>query len=448
MSFKVGMISLGCPKNQVDAEHMLSRLHEAGYYITNDESGADVVIINTCGFIDDAKKEAIENILEMAALKNEGRIKGIVVTGCLAERFREEVADEFPEVNVVLGLGSSKDICAAVEAAYQGDAYSSFEGAPDINDEPDRILTTPPYTAYLRVADGCDNCCTYCTIPQIRGRFRSRTMENVLDEARRLAVRGVKELVVVAQDTTRYGEDLYGEPRLAELLENLSKIDGIKWIRTLYTYPDRITDKLLDVMAREKKVLSYLDIPLQHCNGEILRNMNRHGDRASLTALINKIRAKIPDITLRTTFITGFPAETEEQFRELCEFTEEIGFDRLGCFAYSAEEGTVAADMEAQVDEEVKTRRAEIIMDIQSRIVERKNSERIGSTVQVIVEGYDDYIKCYFGRSTADAPEIDAKVFFCTDGVKLGEGDIVSVEITDTIEYDLLGCLQDSSDEE
>ncbi len=441
MSFKVGMISLGCPKNQIDAEHMLSRLHEAGYYITNDESSAAVVIINTCGFIDDAKKEAIENILEMAALKNEGRIKGLVVTGCLAERFKNEVANEFPEVNVVLGLGANKDICKAVKAAYEGESYTDFDGTADINQEPDRILTTPPYTAYLRVADGCDNCCTYCTIPQIRGRFRSRSMENVLEEAKRLAARGVKEIIVVAQDTTRYGEDLYGEPKLAELLEELCKIDGIEWIRTLYTYPDRITDKLLDTMAREEKLVHYLDIPLQHCNGDILRNMNRKGDRASLAALIAKIRAKMPDVTLRTTFITGFPGEAEENFTELCEFVTEIGFDRLGCFAYSAEEGTVAADMEGQVDEETKLRRAEIIMDIQSRIVEGKNNEQLGSVKQVLVEGYDGYIKCYFGRSRGDAPEIDAKVFFCTEGVHLNEGDIVNVEITDTIEYDLLGCL-------
>lgn len=441
MSFKVGMISLGCPKNQIDAEHMLSRLHEGGYHITNDESSADVVIINTCGFIDDAKKEAIENILEMAALKAEGRIKGLVVTGCLAQRFKGEVASEFPEVNVVLGLGANKDICKAVKAAYGGENYTDFSDKADINREPDRILTTPPYTAYLRVADGCDNCCTYCTIPQIRGRFRSRTMENVMDEAKRLAARGVKELVVVAQDTTRYGEDLYGEPKLAELLSELCKIDGIEWIRTLYTYPDRITDKLLDTMANEDKLVNYLDIPLQHCNGEILRNMNRRGDRASLTSLIAKIRAKMPDITLRTTFITGFPGETEAQFTELCEFVEEIGFDRLGCFAYSAEEGTVAADMEGQVEDETKLRRAEIIMDIQSRKIERKNAEHIGSVKQVLVEGYDGYIKCFFGRSRGDAPEIDAKVFFCTDGIKLNEGDIVNVEITDTIEYDLLGLL-------
>lgn len=444
MSCKVGMISLGCPKNQVDAEHMLARLHEGGYYITNNESSADVVIINTCGFIDDAKKEAIENILEMAALKKEGTIKGIIVTGCLAERFRDEVAQELPEVNVVLGLGSSGDICAAVEAAYKGEHYSSYGDLPDMNDEGERVLTTPRYTAYLRIADGCDNCCTYCTIPHIRGRFRSRTVENIVNEAKRLAARGVKELVVVAQDTTRYGDDLYGEVRLCELLDKLCEIDGIQWIRMLYTYPDRITDKLLDTMARQPKILNYLDIPLQHCNGDILRRMNRRGDRASLTALMEKIRKKLPDVTLRTTFITGFPGETEEQFTELCEFVRQVEFDRLGCFAYSAEEGTPAAEMDNQVDEEVKQRRADIIMDIQNRIVDEKNQRRIGDTVDVLVEGYDSYIKCFFGRSPADAPDIDAKVFFCTDGERPAEGDIVPVEITDTIEYDLLGCMTDN----
>ena len=442
MSCKVGMISLGCPKNQVDAELMLARLHQGGYYITNDESSADVVVINTCGFIDDAKKEATENILEMGALKNEGRIKGIVVTGCLAQRFGEEVKAELPEIDVVLGIGENSDICNAVAAAYKGDGYCKIGDNMNLCFEGERVLTTPRYTAYLRISDGCDNCCTYCTIPKIRGRFRSRKMEDIVAEATRLASRGVKELVIVAQDTTRYGEDLYGECKLSELLDGLCQVDGVKWIRMLYTYPDRITDKLLDTMARQEKVLNYLDIPLQHCNGDILKAMNRKGDRESLTALIGKIRAKLPDVTLRTTFITGFPGESEEQFTELCEFVREIGFDRLGCFPYSAEEGTFAAAMPNQVEDEVKIRRAEIIMDIQSRVVAENNENKLGSVQQVIVEGYDDYIKCYFGRTVADAPEIDAKVFFCTEGVGLADGDIVKVEINDTIEYDLLGALK------
>ena len=441
MSCKVGMISLGCPKNQVDAELMLGRLHDGGYYITNDESSADVVVINTCGFIDDAKKEAIENILEMGALKGEGRIKGIVVTGCLAQRFGEEVKAELPEIDVVLGIGENSDICAAVEAAYKGEGYCKIGDNATLCFEGERVLTTPRYTAYLRISDGCDNCCTYCTIPKIRGRFRSRKMEDIVAEAKNLASRGVKELVIVAQDTTRYGQDLYGELRLPQLLDALCEVDGIRWIRMLYTYPDLITDSLLDTMAKQPKVLNYLDIPLQHCDGDVLKAMNRQGDRDSLTALIGKIRAKLPDITLRTTFITGFPGESEEQFTRLCEFVTEIGFDRLGCFPYSAEEGTFAAAMPNQVEDEVKLRRAEIIMDIQSRRVAENNEKKLGTVQEVLVEGYDDYIKCYFGRTTADAPEIDAKVFFCTDGVGLADGDMVKVEITDTIEYDLLGAM-------
>ncbi len=434
------MISLGCPKNQVDAELMLSRLHDAGYTITNEESSADVVIINTCGFIDDAKKEAIENILEMAALKKEGTIKGIVVTGCLAERFREDIRKELPEVDAVLGIGCNGDIVAAVEQALAGRDFEKFGDKYDLALEGERVLTTPKYTAYVRTSDGCDNCCTYCTIPKIRGRFRSRKTEDIVAETRSLAARGVKEIVLIAQDTTMYGRDLYGEPKLAELLDELCKIDGIEWIRMLYTYPDLITDKLLDTMARQEKVLNYLDIPLQHCDGDILKRMNRKGDRRSLTALMAHIREKLPDVTLRTTFITGFPGETEEQFTELCEFVHDVRFDRLGCFAYSAEDGTLAAAMPDQIDEQVKIRRSEVIMDAQLRITEEKNQEKMGQVLDVLVEGYDDYIKCLYGRTKADAPEIDAKIFFTPAERRAKPGDIVRVEVTDTIEYDLLGC--------
>lgn len=440
MPCKVGMISLGCPKNQVDAELMLNRLHDAGFTLTNEESSADVVVINTCGFIDDAKKEAIENILEMAALKNEGTIKGIVVTGCLAERFKEEIKKELPEVDVVLGLGSNNKIVDAVEKALNGEQYTDFCDKMLLDMEGERVLTTPSYTAYLRISDGCDNCCTYCTIPKIRGKFRSRKPEQIIDEAKRLAKRGVKELVLVAQDTTNYGKDIFGKPRLAELLDELCEVEGIEWIRMLYTYPDLITDKLLDTMARQEKVLNYLDIPLQHCNGEILKRMNRSGDKESLVKLINRIREKLPDVTLRTTFITGFPGETEEQFNELCDFVHEVKFDRLGCFAYSAEDGTIAGAMDCQIDDEVKQRRAEIIMDAQLRIVDEKNQIKLGEVLSVIVEGYDDYIKCLYGRTKGDAPEIDAKVFFTPAANRAKCGDIVKVEITDTIEYDLLGA--------
>ena len=440
MNKKIGMVSLGCPKNQVDAEIMLYRLKEAGYEITGNEGEADLVIVNTCGFIEDAKREAIDNILELGQLKEDGSLKGLIVTGCLAERYKNEVIDEMPEIDALLGIGCNADIVSVVERVISGEkGIALFAEKEKLDMDSDRILATPRYTAYLRVADGCDNCCTYCTIPSIRGHFRSRTMESVLDEANRLAKRGVRELVVIAQDTTRYGEDIYGKLMLPELLGKLCEIDGIEWIRILYAYPERITDELLDTMAAQPKIMNYIDIPIQHCNGEVLRNMNRRGDRKSLTELITKIRAKMPDVAIRTTLITGFPGETEEQFTELCEFVNEIGFDRLGCFAYSAEEGTPAAEMDNQCEKSVKERRAEVIMNDQLRIISEKNQEKLGKTLDILVEGYDNYIRCCFGRSYADAPEIDAKIFFAPSSPRPSEGDIVKVEIFDTIEYDLLG---------
>lgn len=439
MSIKVGMVSLGCPKNQVDAELMLAKLAEAGYQLTPNESEADVVIINTCGFIEDAKREAIDNILDVAANKQYGNLRGLIVTGCLAERYRDEVAKEFPEVDAVVGIGKNDDIADIVGRVCNGERVVCFGDKTDAPLEGDRVMTTPPYTAYLRVADGCDNCCTYCTIPSIRGSFRSRPMDSVVAEARRLAGSGVKELVVIAQDTTNYGTDLCGHSLLPQLLDELCAIDGIEWIRTLYTYPDRITDELLDTVARQPKICNYFDIPLQHVNGEILSRMNRTGDRESLTALIGKIRAALPDVVLRTTLITGFPGESEEQFAELCEFVKEVRFDRLGCFAYSAEEGTPAAGFDGQIAQEVKERRAEVIMNSQLRIIEEKNRQRIGTAVEVLVEGYDSYIKCCYGRTRGDAPDIDAKVFFMPADKRPLAGDIVTVMINDTIEYDLLG---------
>lgn len=440
MANKIGMVSLGCPKNQVDAEIMLCRLRDAGFEITGNETEADVVIVNTCGFIEDAKKEAIDNILELAQLKKDGNLKGLIVTGCLAERYQFDVINEMPEIDAILGIGSNNKIVEIVNQVLSGDSGMTCFSAKEMLDmDSDRILASPQYTAYLRIADGCDNCCTYCTIPSIRGAFRSRTMESVLDEAKRLAQRGVKELVVIAQDTTRYGEDLYGKLMLAQLLKKLCEIDGVEWIRILYAYPDRITDELLDVMAAEPKIMNYIDIPLQHCNGEVLRRMNRQGDRKSLTELISKIREKMPDVAIRTTLITGFPGESEEQFTELCEFINEIKFDRLGCFAYSAEEGTKAAVMDNQIEPSVKERRAEVIMNDQLRIISEKNEQKIGKKLKVLVEGYDSFIKCCYGRSYADAPEIDAKIFFAPLSPRPNEGDIIEVEIFDTIEYDLLG---------
>ena len=439
--FKVGMVSLGCPKNRVDAEIMLQKLKDDGFEFDPEEAEADAIIVNTCGFIEDAKAEAIENIIETAKYKQEGNLKALIVTGCLAERYRDEIKQELPEVDVVVGLGSNAVIAEIVKNALEGKCENRYGEKESLILEGERLLTTPQYTAYVKIAEGCDNCCTYCAIPKIRGRFRSRQMSDILFEIGRLAERGVKEIVLVAQDTTRYGEDIYGTPQLAALLKKICEIEPIKWVRMLYTYPDLITDELLDTMVKEEKVINYLDIPLQHCNGDVLKRMNRRGNRDSLEALIEKIRAKIPDITLRTTLITGFPGETEEQFEELCEFVNTIKFDRLGCFAYSEEEGTPAALLPDQIDGQLRVDRAEIIMNDQLRIVNEKNEAKYGTLQEVLIEGYDDYIKCYFGRTRADAPEIDGKVFFTvTEPQKIGT--VVNVRITDSLEYDLLGEME------
>lgn len=438
MAIKVSMISLGCSKNQVDAEHLLAELAQNGMTLCGDVSESDVVIINTCGFIQSAKEEAIENILEMAALKKEGTIKGIVVTGCLAERYRDEIVNEMEEVDVVLGIGSNHKICEAVEKAYENSRMTSYGEKEALSLSGERVLTTLPYYGYLKIAEGCDNCCTYCAIPQIRGRFRSRPMEELIEEAKWLAEQGVKELVVVAQDTTRYGEDLYGEYKLAALLKELCKIEGLRWIRTLYCYPDKITEELIDAIATEKKLVKYLDIPIQHCEETVLRNMNRPMNREELAALMNKLRARIPGITLRTTVMVGFPGETEEEFTALSEFIGEMKFDRLGCFAYSAEEDTVAADMPDQIDEDVKKRREEVIMTQQSIIMEQLNAEKIGERVLCVVEGFDRFGECYFGRTEADAPDVDGKIFFTSEDA-LAMGDFVKVRVDEVMDYDLVG---------
>lgn len=437
---KIGMVSLGCPKNRVDAEIMLKKLQDAGYEITPEEADADAIIVNTCGFIEDAKAEAIENILEVAKYKQDGKCKALIVTGCLAERYREEIKEQLPEVDVTVGLAGNADIVDIVNNALEGKCEDRFGEKESLIIEGERLLTTPHYTAYVKIAEGCDNCCTYCAIPKIRGRFRSRMMEDIIFEVIHLAEKGVKEIVLVAQDTTKYGEDIYGEPKLALLMRNLCRIDDIKWIRVLYTYPDLITDELLETMRSEEKIVNYLDIPLQHCNSEVLKRMNRRGSRSELESLIDRIRAKIPDITLRTTLITGFPGESEEQFEELCEFTRKVRFDRLGCFAYSEEEGTAAANYPDQIDMQTRVDRAEIIMNDQLSVVAENNQRKIGTTEEVLVEGYDDYIKCYFGRTRSDAPEIDGKVFF-TVTKPLEIGSFVKVTINDSLEYDLLGEL-------
>lgn len=438
MAIKVGMVSLGCAKNQVDGEMLMAALKQGGFELVDDAALADIAIVNTCGFIESAKKESIEEILELAALKKEGRIKKLVVTGCLAERYQQEIHKELPEVDAVLGIGANGSIAASLKQMMADGFVESF---PDKSKMPlcgARELSTPSWSAYLKIAEGCDNRCTYCAIPMIRGGYRSRTMESIEEEARKLTANGAKELVLIAQDTTRYGIDLYGEFSLAKLLKRLCKIDGIQWLRVLYCYPDSITDELLDVMAEEEKIVKYIDLPLQHASGKVLRAMNRRGDRESLTALLQKIREKIPAVILRTTLITGFPGETEEDFTELAEFVKEIKFDRLGCFAYSQEEGTPAAELPDQLDEEIKEHRAELIMDTQTRIMEQKGQEYLGKTLTVLTEGFDRYAECWFGRSCMDAPDIDGKVFFAAEQ-KPVLGNFVQVRIDDCVDCDLFG---------
>lgn len=439
MNYKVGIVSLGCAKNQVDAEMLLFTLKNRGFSIVNDPADADAVIVNTCGFIDSAKQESIDEIIELGKLKREGTIKAIIVTGCLAERYKNEIAKQLYEVDAAIGIGANEKIADVVLEALNGNKTELFPDKMLMPLEGGRIQSTPFYTAYLKIAEGCDNCCTYCAIPLIRGHFRSRQPDDVIREAESLAKNGVKELNVIAQDTTRYGEDLFGEPYLAKLLKRLCKIDSLKWIRVLYCYPDRITDELIDVMANEEKIVKYIDIPLQHCNGEVLKNMNRRGNRESLTALLNKIRAKMPNVIFRSTFITGFPGETEEQFEELADFAAEIKFQRLGCFAYSREEDTKAALMENQIDDDIKQKRADIIMEHQQSVMAQYCESLIGSDLEVLVEGYDKLAECFFGRSYADAPEVDGCVFFTCDGEKPKAGDFVKVRITDYMGCDPIG---------
>lgn len=441
MNYKVGIVSLGCAKNQVDAEMLLFTLESRGFKIVNDPAQADAVIVNTCGFIDSAKQESIDEIIELGKLKQEGTIKAIIVTGCLAERYQNEITKQLYEIDAAVGIGANEKIADVVLDALNGKKTELFPDKSLLPLEGGRVVSTPFYTAYLKIAEGCGNCCTYCAIPLIRGRFRSRQPDDVIKEAERLAAGGVKEINVIAQDTTRYGEDLFGEPYLAKLLKRLCKIDGLKWIRVLYCYPDRITDELIDVMAQEEKIVKYIDIPLQHCNGEVLKNMNRRGDRESLTALLNKIRAKMPDVIFRSTFITGFPGETEEQFEELAEFAADIKFQRLGCFAYSKEEDTKAALMENQVDDAVKQKRADIIMEYQQEVMAQYCENLVGRELEVLVEGFDKLAECFFGRSYADAPEVDGCVFFTCGGKKPRTGDFVKVKITDYMGCDPIGEL-------
>ena len=442
MPVKIGMVSLGCNKNQVDAERMLYKIKEAGYQLVADAALSDIVIVNTCGFIESAKQEAIETILEFGKLKEEGRIKKIIVTGCLAERYKEEVAELLPEADAVIGLGCNDDILNVIDKVLANQRPLEFANKLCLPMEGGRVQTTLPFYSYLKVAEGCSNCCTYCAIPAIRGKFRSVPMETLIEEAKGLAEHGVKELNIIAQDSTRYGEDLYGESKLPELLTELCRIDKLKWIRILYCYPERITDKLLDVIAKEDKIVKYIDVPIQHCCEDILKKMNREGNEEYLRALMKKIREKVPNVTIRTTLITGFPSETEEQFNQLADFVRDMRFDRLGCFPYSQEEGTKAAEMPDQLDEETKQRRADVIMEQQQIIMAQNNEKMIGKTIEVVTEGFDRYGECYFGRSAADAPDIDGKIFFRSPERKLTSGSFVKVNITETLDYDLIGEIE------
>lgn len=434
---KIAMIGLGCPKNQVDAEMMLSTLIEAGFEITCDTEEADLVIINTCGFINDAKEEAIDNILGACELKKDGIIKGVVVTGCLSERYREEIMKEIPEVDACVGIGANAKIAEVCKSVLSGNKVCEFPTKYDLPLEGGRVLTTPSHYAYLKIAEGCSNNCTYCAIPKIRGKFRSRSMENIVLEAEELAKQGVKELIVVAQDTTKYGIDIYGEPKLYKLVSEIAKIDGIEWIRLLYCYPESMTDELIDVIANEDKVCKYIDLPLQHCNGNVLKRMNRKGDREYLLSLIGKMREKIPGLVLRTTFITGFPGETEEQFTELCEFINEAKFDRLGCFAYSPEDDTPAAKLKDQIDTEIKNKRAEIVMNEQMLIMEEKQREKIGAEYDVMVDYFDEDNLLYMGRTYMDAPEIDTSVIISSEE-ELTQGQIVKCKVIGFDDFDMV----------
>lgn len=443
MPINIGMVSLGCSKNLVDSERMLYKIRERGYKLVTDPAKANVVVINTCGFIQSAKEEAIETILELAKLKEEGTIKKIVVTGCLAQRYKEEMAEEFKdEIDAVVGIGNNEDIIDIIDRVLANDRVVEFKDKLSLKLTGKRIISTLPFFTYLKIAEGCSNCCSYCAIPMIRGKFRSVPMEDVLSEAKWLVENGVTELNVVAQDSTRYGEDLYGKSELPSLLKKLCAIEGVRWVRVLYCYPERITDELIETIASEPKIVKYLDIPIQHSDKDILKAMGRGGREEELRVLFGKLREKIPGLVIRTTLITGFPGETEEQFNSMAEFIKEMEFDRLGCFPYSEEEGTKAADMPDQVDEEVRAHRAEIIMQQQQLISERKNNEKIGKVLQAVVEGYDQWGECYFGRTQSDAPDIDGKIFF-DSAQKLAVGQFVNVKVAEALDYDLMGEVTD-----
>ncbi len=439
-AIKVGFVSLGCSKNQLDTEVMLKELYDDGFEIVGEETEADIVVINTCAFIESAKQEAIDNIIDIGWLKKNHTLKGIVVTGCLAERYRDEIFTELPEVDAIIGVGSIHSICKAVRAVAKGEKFSEYKDKNEVKLGGERIVTTGEYTAFLKICEGCDNCCTYCAIPSIRGRFRSRPMDDIIAEAKDLSKDGkLKELCLVAQDTTRYGVDLYNEYSLAKLLQRLCDETDIPWIRVLYCYPDKITDELIEVIKNNDKIVKYMDLPIQHISDSVLKRMNRHGDKALIKGVFEKLRREIPEITIRTTAIVGFPGETEKDFCELCEFIKETMFDRFGAFTYSREEDTAAYNFEDQIDEQLKQDRYDIIMREQLEINEVLNEKKIGSIQKVLVEDYDEVSESFYGRSYADAPDIDGKVYFFAKRGSVEPGDFVNIKINSVCDYDLVG---------
>lgn len=442
MKGTVAFTSLGCDKNRVDSEVMLGLLQERGYQAVADEAEADIIVVNTCCFIRDALEESIETILEMAKYKIEGKCKGLIVAGCLGQRYEAEFFNEIPEVDAILGTAAYEEIADAADRILNGE--HAFKCLEDINQPMKddngklRVLSTAPYFAYLKISEGCDNHCTYCVIPQMRGRHRSRTMDSLVEEAELLAGQGVKELVIVAQDTSIYGRDLYGEPKLHELLEKLSEVEGIRWIRLLYCYPETLTDATIAVMAQNEKICHYIDMPIQHGCDTVLKRMGRKSSQQLIRDVVGKLRAAMPDIAIRTTLIVGFPGETEEEFAALCRFVEEMRFDRLGVFSYSQEEGTPAAQMPDQIPEEAKEERCAIVMEIQKGIAAALCAQEIGKTVEVLVEGRLPEEAVYCGRTRRDAPDIDGMVFFRAEE-EAYSGDFVSVHIREAGDYDLMG---------
>ena len=441
MPYKIAFVSLGCAKNLVNTEQMMALCRRAGHTVTGDPDGADVAVLNTCGFIESAKSEAIENILELAELKKAGRLKKLLVTGCLSQRYPDDIRAELPEVDGVMGTGSYTDVVAAVEELMAGENAEHFGNIHRTFEDGERLVTTPPYTAYLKIAEGCSNGCAFCIIPKLRGRYRSRSMEALLAEARQLADSGVKELIVIAQDITRYGMDLEEPSSLAQLLKGLCKLD-FHWIRLHYLYPEVITDELIDTIAQEKKIVHYLDIPIQHCNDGILKAMRRRNTRAELEDLFARLRRAIPDLVVRTSLICGLPGEGEAEFEELCQFLREQKLQRVGVFQFSPEEGTLAAAMEDQVDPETAARRVELVVNLQSRIMDEYNEARLGTVMEVLCEGFDSAEGCYTGRTYADSPDIDGRVLFTAAGV-IPAGTFVNVRITGMSDGDLTGEIEE-----